>query len=148
MTQHELGAVIQQEAGWFIATCPAVPGANGQGRTRSECLDGLVEAIALILEDRRESGALVARKRVIRPADTSPEAQHARIEDFRRMTPTQKLQRVGLLNEALKILQKERIRARYGDISDEEMRMRLGALRLGRETMIKVFGWYPDEKGW
>jgi len=26
--------------------------------------------------------------------------------------------------------------------------MRLGALRLGRETMIKVFGWDPEEKGW
>ncbi|HEU4556197.1 MAG TPA: hypothetical protein VFS20_00060 [Longimicrobium sp.] len=64
------------------------------------------------------------------------------------MTPTQKLQRVESLNRALVLLQKARIRAEYGDISDEEMRMRLGALRLGRETMIKVFGWDPDEKGW
>jgi len=82
------------------------------------------------------------------PSDTSPEAERILIEGYRRMTPTQKLQRVESLNRALALLQKARIRADYGDIPDEEMRMRLGALRLGRETMIKVFGWDPDEKGW
>ncbi len=82
------------------------------------------------------------------PSDTSPEAERIIIEGYRRMTPTQKLQRVESLNRALVLLQKARIRADYGDIPDEEMRMRLGALRLGRETMIKVFGWDPEEKGW
>ena len=81
-------------------------------------------------------------------SDTSPEAERILIEGYRRMTPTQKLQRVESLNRALVLLQKARIRADYGDISDVEMRMRLGALRLGRETMIKVFAWDPDEKGW
>jgi hypothetical protein len=81
-------------------------------------------------------------------SDTSPEAQRFLDEGYRRMTPTQKLQRVESLNRALMLLQKARIRAQYGDISEEEMRMRLGALRLGRETMIKAFGWDPDEKGW
>jgi len=81
-------------------------------------------------------------------SDTSPEAERFLIEGYRRMTPTQKLQRVASLNRALVLLQKARIRAQYGDISDDEMRLRLGALRLGRETMIKVFGWDPDEKGW
>ena len=82
------------------------------------------------------------------PSDTSPDAQRFLDEGYRRMTPTQKLQRVESLNRALVLLQKARIRAQYGDISEDEMRMRLGALRLGRETMIKVFGWDPDEKGW
>ena len=81
-------------------------------------------------------------------SDTSPEAQAFLNEGYRRMTPTQKLQRVESLNRALVTLQKARIRAEYGDIPDDEMRLRLGALRLGRETMIKVFGWDPDEKGW
>lgn len=84
----------------------------------------------------------------MRPSDTSPEVERILIEGYSRMTPTQKLQRVESLNRALVLLQKARIRAEYGDVSDEEMRMRLGALRLGRETMIKVFGWDPDEKGW
>jgi hypothetical protein len=81
-------------------------------------------------------------------SDTSPEAERILIEGYRRMTPTEKLQRVASLNRAVAILQRSRIRAQYGDIPEDEMRMRLGALRLGRETMMKVFGWDPDEKGW
>jgi len=82
------------------------------------------------------------------PSDTSPEAQQFLNEAYRQMTPTEKLQRMASLNRALVMLQRARIRAQYGDIPEEEMRLRLGALRLGRETMIKVFGWDPDEKGW
>lgn len=81
-------------------------------------------------------------------SDTSSEARRILIEGYRRMSPTQKLQRVASLNRALVLLQKARIRAQYGNVSDDEMRMRLGALRLGRETMVKVFGWDPEEKGW
>jgi predicted RNase H-like HicB family nuclease len=33
-----------------------VPGADGQGRTRDEARENLADAIALILEDRREDG--------------------------------------------------------------------------------------------
>jgi hypothetical protein len=29
-----------------------------------------------------------------------------------------------------------------------EMRLRLASLRLGRDTMVKVFGWDPEEMGW
>lgn len=54
--QHEFTAVIEREEDWFIAYAPEVPGANGQGRTREEALSSLSEAIALILEDRREDG--------------------------------------------------------------------------------------------
>ena len=41
---------------WYIAYCPEVPGANGQGRTIEECKASLADAISLILEDRREDG--------------------------------------------------------------------------------------------
>jgi hypothetical protein len=82
------------------------------------------------------------------PSDTSPEAARFLNEAFRRMTPTQKLQRVAALNRTLVKLSAARIRQQYGDIPEEEMRLRLAALRLGRETMIKMFGWDPDEKGW
>jgi hypothetical protein len=83
-----------------------------------------------------------------RLTDTSPEAARILDEGYRRMTPTQKLQRVASLNRTLVKLASARIRAQYGDIPDEEMRLRLAALRLGRETMIKMFGWDPVEKGW
>jgi predicted RNase H-like HicB family nuclease len=39
-----------------LPTCPEIPGANGQGRTKEEALQSLSDAIALILEDRREEG--------------------------------------------------------------------------------------------
>jgi predicted RNase H-like HicB family nuclease len=51
---NEFTAIIEQEDGWFIAYCPEIPGANGQGRTVEECRKSLVEAIKLILQDRRE----------------------------------------------------------------------------------------------
>ncbi len=54
--KHEFTAVIEKDDDWFIAWCPEIPGANGQGRTRQECKQSLSEAIALILQDRLEDG--------------------------------------------------------------------------------------------
>jgi len=54
--RNEFTAIIERDGDWFIAYCPEVPGANGQGRTRDEAQASLAEAIALILEDRREEG--------------------------------------------------------------------------------------------
>jgi predicted RNase H-like HicB family nuclease len=54
--RNEFTAIIEQEGEWFIAYCPAFPGANGQGRTKVEAEESLAEAIGLIVEDRREEG--------------------------------------------------------------------------------------------
>jgi predicted RNase H-like HicB family nuclease len=51
---NEFTAIIERDGDWFIAYCPEIPGANGQGKTKAECLDNLSQAIDLILEDRRE----------------------------------------------------------------------------------------------
>lgn len=51
--KNEFTAVIERDGEWFVAYCPEIPGANGQGRTKEECRDDLAKAIALILEDRR-----------------------------------------------------------------------------------------------
>jgi predicted RNase H-like HicB family nuclease len=48
----KFGAVIEREGDWLVAYCPRVPGANGQGRTRVECLANLRDAISLILDHR------------------------------------------------------------------------------------------------
>jgi hypothetical protein len=56
-------------------------------------------------------------------SDTSSEAREILDEGYRRMTPPQKLQRVVAEPAA----EKARIRAQYGEIPEEEMRMRLGA---------------------
>jgi predicted RNase H-like HicB family nuclease len=54
--RNEFTAVVERDGEWFVAYCPEIPGANGQGKTKQEALDSLSGAIALILEDRREDG--------------------------------------------------------------------------------------------
>ena len=51
---NEFTAIIENEGEWLIAYCPEIPGANGQGRTKEECLNNLSDAISLIFEDRRQ----------------------------------------------------------------------------------------------
>ncbi|MBC8384548.1 MAG: type II toxin-antitoxin system HicB family antitoxin [Candidatus Cloacimonetes bacterium] len=52
---NEFTAIIEKDDDWFIAYCAEIPGANGQGKTKNECLKNLAEAIDLILEDRRDN---------------------------------------------------------------------------------------------
>ena len=52
--RNEFTAIVERDGPWYIAYCAEVPGANGQGKTEEECLASLKEAIALILEHRRE----------------------------------------------------------------------------------------------
>ena len=54
--RNEFTAVFERDGEWYIAYCPEIPGANGQGLTREKARQSLAEAIALILEDRREEG--------------------------------------------------------------------------------------------
>ncbi|MGA3203528.1 MAG: type II toxin-antitoxin system HicB family antitoxin [Bryobacteraceae bacterium] len=51
---NEFTAIVERDGDWFISYCAEVPGANGQGRTEEECIANLKEAIAMILEYRRE----------------------------------------------------------------------------------------------
>jgi len=51
---NEFTAIIEKDEDWYIAYCAEIPGANGQGKTKKECLKNLTEAIKLILEDRRQ----------------------------------------------------------------------------------------------
>jgi predicted RNase H-like HicB family nuclease len=54
--RNEFTAVVEQEKRWYIAYCPEIPGANGQGKTKAAALKNLADAIALILDDRRKDG--------------------------------------------------------------------------------------------
>lgn len=54
---NQLTAIIHRgepQEGGFWATCLEVPGANGQGETKEECLNNLAEAVKLLLETERE----------------------------------------------------------------------------------------------
>ncbi len=52
--RNEFTAIIEKDGDWYIAYCPEIPGANGQGKTEEACRVSLAEAIRLILEDRRQ----------------------------------------------------------------------------------------------
>ena len=65
--RNEFTAIVEQDGPWYIAYCAEVPGANGQGESREECLDNLREAISLILEHRRDESLRSL------PSDARPE---------------------------------------------------------------------------
>lgn len=54
--KHEFTVIFEREGDWYIAYCPEISGANGQGRTKEEARSSLAEAIAMILEDRLQDG--------------------------------------------------------------------------------------------
>lgn len=82
------------------------------------------------------------------PSDTSPAVERLLIDGYRRMSAGEKLRRVVAMNHALEQLASARLRARYGpDLSERELRLRLGALRLDADVMRDVFDWDPRVHG-
>lgn len=52
--QSQFTAIFERDGDLVFAYCPEVPGANGQGRNKDQARQNLAEAIAMILQDRRE----------------------------------------------------------------------------------------------
>ena len=50
--ESKFTAIIEKDGVWYIAYCPEIPGANGQGKTAEEDKESLAAAISLILDDR------------------------------------------------------------------------------------------------
>jgi predicted RNase H-like HicB family nuclease len=51
---NEFTTIIERDGKWYLGCCPEIPEASGHGETIEECKQNLAEAIALILQDRRE----------------------------------------------------------------------------------------------
>jgi predicted RNase H-like HicB family nuclease len=64
--RNEFTAIIERDGDWFVAQCPEVPEANGQGRTPEEAKNDLAAAIELVLEDRREDALKAASADAVR----------------------------------------------------------------------------------
>ena len=80
--------------------------------------------------------------------DTRPEVFAILLEGYRHMTPAQKIARVNDLSAASRRMAEARIRQEHPDADQSEVRLRLGALTLGRQTMLRVFSWDPAREGW
>lgn len=79
--------------------------------------------------------------------DTSYAAERFLFEAYRRMPPWEKADRLSAVSRFAQELSLIGLRQRYPGASVEELRLRLAAFRLGRETMIRLMGWDPDRKG-
>ena len=66
--RYQFTAILKKTPKWFIGFCPEVPGANGQGKTRQECLEDLQAAVELLLEVNREQLASTVTGKVERVA--------------------------------------------------------------------------------
>ena len=53
---YKFHLIFEKGEKYYIGYCPEVPGANGQGKTKDDCRQNLLEAIDLILETRAEEG--------------------------------------------------------------------------------------------
>ena len=51
-----LVTIEQDEAGYYVVDCPALPGCVSQGQTHEEALANIQEAILASLETRRAQG--------------------------------------------------------------------------------------------
>ena len=45
--RNDFTAIIERDGEWYIAYCPEIPGANGQGRTKDEARESLAERLSL-----------------------------------------------------------------------------------------------------
>lgn len=78
------------------------------------------------------------------PSDTDPEITEMLVATHRQMLPREKMRRVLDCNAAAEAMAAAGLRARHGELTEEELELHLAALRLGRDTMIEVFGWDPE----
>jgi hypothetical protein len=81
-------------------------------------------------------------------SDTDPQVERKMIELARAMPDWKKIEQVFSLIETTRALAKSGLRARYPQATEEELKKRLAALALDRETMIKVYGWDPEIEGY
>lgn len=80
--------------------------------------------------------------------DTDPDAEAFLIERTRQFSPLEKFQQLGEMMKAGRQLSMMGIRRRYPKADEREIILRYGALTLDRETMIRVFDWDPEIKGY
>ena len=80
--------------------------------------------------------------------DTDPAVEERQIEVWRRMTPAEKLHIVSELVRASEELALAGIRQRHPGATGRELELRLAALRLDRDLMLRWLDWDPEREGY
>lgn len=79
--------------------------------------------------------------------DTNPTIEALLIEGYRRMSPTEKLQRVTALTQALHQLALLDVRRRYPEADPREQALRVASRSIAPELMLRAFGWDVGKEG-
>ena len=73
-------------------------------------------------------------------SDTSPEAEKVLIELMHRASPMRKLEMLGEMNAAARLLAMAGLRARHPEASETQLRRYLADLLLGSELAARAYG--------
>ena len=77
-------------------------------------------------------------------SDTDPRALEVFLECQRRMTASEKVNgMLGLTRMVFETAEAE-VRRQHPGIDEHEVFLRTAARHLDRETMMRVYGWYPE----
>lgn len=80
--------------------------------------------------------------------DTSPEAEALLLEHYRGLEVHEKVAIMMDLTRLADDTALVGIRERYPAAGEREQRLRLAALKFGRELMVAAYGWDPNVEGW
>lgn len=80
--------------------------------------------------------------------DTHPSIEAILIEGYRKMSPTQKLERVGALTRAVQELALLDVRRRHPNADLREQALRVASRWLDGDLMVRAFGWDVREMGY
>jgi len=81
--------------------------------------------------------------------DTPPEVEEVLVRRLSELGPRARLESALDLNRSLEALALVGIRRRHGvGLGEREERLRLFALRLDRDDMVRAFGWDPEKEGY
>jgi hypothetical protein len=61
------------------------------------------------------------------------------------LTAAERMERTQRLIDATRTLAIQGLRLRYPEDSDDELRLREAAQRIGRDLMIRAYGWDPEQ---
>jgi hypothetical protein len=80
--------------------------------------------------------------------DTPPHIEALLIDGYRKMSPSQKLERVRVLNQTVQQLALADIRRRHPDAGAREQALRLASRWIEPALMRTAFNWDPDRLGY
>ena len=80
--------------------------------------------------------------------DTNPKIEALLIEEYRKMSPSQKLERVRALTRAVQELALLDVRRRHPNADAREQALRVASRWIEPELMARAFGWDVREVGY